>query len=349
MRKCRRTHRFKPVLFASLSVYSLLFFPSGVAHAATLTLKNGDKITGKVIQLTDDQIEFKSAVFGKVQVPFKKVVQLISDDNTRIELKDGRTVTGKVTLDDQGHLLVDQGSLGQSTLLTRNDLEALNPPVVDNRVKYTGHFNVGGSYNRGNSRDDLLNINGEFVARTPQNRYTVGLELNEAKSDGVKTTSNSRLITQYDAFLTKQDYLFVNFQAEKDSIADLNLRTSLGGGYGRQFIDNDLTQFSGQAGLGYVNEDNIVAADRSFPTLTIGLKYDHKFFNKKVVFFNHSTLDTNLQDTKDMLFRNRLGLRVPVADHVNVSTQLNVDYDNEPVPGNKKTDSALIFSVGYGF
>ncbi|WP_414674891.1 DUF481 domain-containing protein [Limnobacter sp.] len=40
---------------------------------------------------------------------------------------------------------------------------------------------------------------------------------------------------------------------------------------------------------------------------------------------------------------------MPVADHVNVSTQLNVDYDNEPVPGNKKTDSALIFSVGYGF
>lgn len=349
MRKCTFKPALKTVFTASFPLFTLLYIPVNQANAATLTLKNGDKITGNVVQLTDNQIEFKSAVFGKVQIPFKKVVQLVSDEGTRIELKDGRTVTGKLTLDEQGHLLIDQGTLGQSTLLTRNDLEALNPPVIDNGVKYTGHLNVGGSFNRGNSRDDLLNVNGEFVARTPKNRYTVGLEMNEAKSDGVKTTSNSRLLTQYDAFLTKKDYLFVNFQAEKDSIADLNLRTSLGGGYGRQFIENDLTLFSGQAGLGYVNEDNIAAPDRSFPTLSLGLKYDHKFFNKKVVFFNHSTLDTNLQDTKDMLFRNRLGLRVPVADHVNVSTQLNVDYDNEPVPGNKKTDSALVFSVGYGF
>lgn len=331
-------------LFPLLVASSLTFS----AHASTVTLQNGDQVTGELKQMSGDVLTFKSSIFGEVKIPWKDVKKLDAAQPVRVELKDGTTVKGQVTVENDA-VLIDQGALGQSQPLARRQIAAFNPPIIDQSVQYSGHLNFGGAVNRGNSDENQLNFNGEFIARTPEDRYTVSGEINEAKSNGVKTTSNRRLLTQYDNFLDKKNYVYARARAESDEMADLNLRTSLGGGYGRQFVEDDITKFSGDIGLNYVNEDYEISPDRSFPTLSVGYKYDRKFFDKKLVFFNSVTLDANLEDTEDLLARGRIGFRVPLAKNLNVSTQLNVDYDNQPADGAKKTDTALVFSVGYGF
>lgn len=346
---CFRTKLAKKnsrVLVSCLLAAASLGFSS--AHAATVTLKNGDQVTGELKQMSGDVLTFKSTVFGEVKIPWKDVEKLDAVEPVRVEMKDGTTVKGKVALDNDA-VTIDQGALGQSQPLARKQIAALNPPIIDQSVQYSGHLNLGGAMNRGNSDEDQLNFNGEFIARTPEDRYTVSGEINEAKSNGVKTTSNRRLLMQYDNFLDKKNYVYARARAENDEMADLNLRTSLGGGYGRQFLEDDITKLSGEVGLNYVNEDYEISPDRSFPTMSVGYKYDRKYFDKKLVFFNSVTLDTNLEDTEDMLARGRIGFRVPLTKNLNVSTQLNVDYDNQPAEGAKKTDTALVFSVGYGF
>lgn len=318
------------------------------AQAATVILKNGDHVSGELTQLNGDVLTFKSSIFGDVKIPWKDVEKLETAEPVRVELKDGTMVKGKIAMDNNA-VTIDQGALGQSEPLARKQIAALNPPIIDQSVQYSGHLNLGGAMNRGNSDENQLNFNGEFIARTPEDRYTVSGEINEAKSNGVKTTSNRRLLMQYDNFLDKKNYVYARARAENDEMADLNLRTSLGGGYGRQFLEDDITKFSGEVGLNYVNEDYEVSPDRSFPTLSVGYKYDRKFFDKKLVFFNSVTLDANLEDTEDLLARGRIGFRVPLAKNLNVSTALNVDYDNQPADGAKNTDTALVFSVGYGF
>ena len=319
------------------------------AHAATVVLSNGDQITGELIQLAESTLTFKSSLFGEVKIPWSAVKKLISDEGVRVQLNDGTTVRGRVVLDDKGVVDIDQGRLGQYFVVKRRDISALNPTILDESVKYSGRLNVGGSLNRGNAIGEQLNVNGEFVARTPKDRYTLGVEVNEATSGGIKITSNRRLLAQYDVFLNEKNYLFINGKAEKDRFADLNLRASLGTGYGRQFIDSDTTKLSAQVGLTYVNEDYGISADQSFPTLSLGLKYDESFFDNKLIYFQTLNIDSSLEDTRDALLHTSLGLRVPIAKGVNVSTQLNVDYDNRPAEGKRKQDTALIFSVGYGF
>jgi putative salt-induced outer membrane protein YdiY len=318
------------------------------AQAATVTLKNGDQISGELQQLSGDVLTFKSSVFGEVKIPWKEVQKLDAAEPVRVELKDGSIVKGRLAVDDDA-VTVAESEAGQSQPLARKQVAAFNPPVIDPSVQYSGHLNLGGAFNRGNSDEDQLNLNGEFIARTPEERYTVSGEVNEAKSDGVKTTSNRRLLLQYDNFLDRKNYVYARARAESDEMADLNLRTSLGGGYGRQFLENDITKLSGEVGLNYVHEDYDVSPDQSFPTLSVGYKYDRKFLDKKLVFFNSVTLDANLDDTEDLLAHGRIGFRVPLAKNLNVSTQLNVDYDNQPADGAKKTDTALVFSLGYGF
>ena len=143
--------------------------------------------------------------------------------------------------------------------------------------------------------------------------------------------------------------MFVNAKGEQDKLSDLNLRTSLGAGYGYQFFETEIAKMSTEYGLAYVNEDYIDAPDDSFPSLSFGLNYERKFWNKRPVFFNNYNVSIRVEDTTDVLVKTKVGLRVPIVENVNVATQLNVEHDNTPPVGVEKTDTSLIFSLGYGF
>jgi putative salt-induced outer membrane protein YdiY len=324
-------------------------FSSLSAHAGVVTLNNGDQLSGKLEQLSKGILTVKSDILGEVKIPWGNVSKLQTDDDVRVQLNNGATIKGRLMLNENGSVSLGDERSVQTQTLARQDIAALNPPIADESVKYSGKADLGGALNRGNSRDDQLHLSGEFVARTPQDRYTLNWEVNEARSADVKTTSNRRLLGQYDMFLDPKNYMFVNAKAERDELADLNLRSGLGGGYGRQFVDTDLRKLSGEIGLSYVREDYENASDRSFPTLGLGFKYEQKFFKQKLVYFNNLNVDTNLQDTSDVLLRNRMGIRIPIANGINLSTQFNIDYDNQPAADTKKTDTALIFSLGYAF
>ncbi|HEX4917308.1 MAG TPA: DUF481 domain-containing protein [Limnobacter sp.] len=340
---------FFTLLFRALLLALGWVLPFHMAMAASVTLSNGDRITGKIDRMSENILVVQSELLGEVRLPWNKVVVLNTDDGVVVQLKNGSKVRGHLALNERDELVINLEPMGRSVSLRKADVAMLNPPVVDPSVKYSGRSNLGGVFNRGNSEDDSLNLDAEFVVRALESRYTVNVEVNEAESAGVTTTSNRLLKAQYDAFLNEKDYLFINTSAESDELADLNLRTSLGAGYGRQFWETERSKFSGEIGLSFVNEDYEISPDESFPTLNLGAKYDRKFWHDTLVFFNNSNLFVSLEDTADTLFKNRLGVRLPVTDSLNLSTQFNVDYDNMPPPGIKKTDTALIFSVGYGF
>ncbi|MDB5851345.1 MAG: hypothetical protein JWP29_5097 [Rhodoferax sp.] len=344
-RKPPGTLRFSYAVAAA----AVAVFSAPGAHAAKVTLGNGDQISGEIIQLKDQTLNLKSPLFGEVKIPWAQVTELKSDDGVRIQLADGTQLKGTLVLQPNGQVTVAEGPQQPARNLTRTDVAMLNPPVPDTSTKYSGHATVGGIFNRGNSRDDAVNVDAELVARAPTNRYTLNAESHEAKSSGLTTTSNRMLAGQYDKFLNAKDYLFVNAKAQTDKQADLNLRSTLGGGYGRQFVENELTKLSAEAGLSYVNENYDLAPNKSFPALTLGLNYEQKLFDSRLVVFNKTDVSVSLSNTQDTLLKNKFGFRVPIANGLNLSTQLNVAYDKSPPPGVKHTDTGLVVGVGYAF
>jgi len=57
----------------------------------------------------------------------------------------------------------------------------------------------------------------------------------------------------------------------------------------------------------------------------------------------------SVKETDNLLVFSQTGLRVPIAEGLNASTQLNVDYAGQPAAGRVKTDKTLLFSLGYGW
>jgi len=295
----------------TLAVVAMLVAP--LAQAAKLTLANGDQISGEVIGQQGQLLILKSPLFGRLKIPLSKVVELRSDEGVQLEL-------------------------------------ALpNQPVIDLSVKYSGHATLGGTFNRGNANDEMLNLDAELVARTPDKRYAINLEINEARALGVTTSSRRLLTAQHDIFLSPQNYVFVNARARSDVLADLNLRNTLGSGYGRQIMENEQTKLSAEVGVSYIREDYEIAPERRYPALSLALNYEHKFFDNSLVFFNNTHMTGGYHESASTLVTNKLGIRVPIANGLNLTTQFNVAYDSSPPTGIKPTDSSLIFGVGYVF
>lgn len=48
-----------------------------------------------------------------------------------------------------------------------------------------------------------------------------------------------------------------------------------------------------------------------------------------------------------MTLRSRTGVRVPIASGINASVQVNLDWEREPAPGRKSTDTTLLIGLGY--
>ena len=324
-------------------------FVAPVALAAKLTLGNGDQISGEIVSLQGQLLTLNSPLFGTVKIPWGKVVELRSDRGVRIELADGRELKGQLILQPDGRVVVAPTQSTPEVRIMRSDLVLLNPPVIDPSVKYSGRATLGGTFNQGNSTDEMLNLDAELVARTPDKRYAINMAVNEARAFGFTTASRRLLTAQHDIFLSKKNYVFVNARAQSDVLADLNMRTSLGTGYGRQIIENPATKLSAEVGLSYVSENYEIAPDRTYPALSLALNYEHKFFNNTLVFFNNTHLTGSRHESASTLATNKVGFRIPIANGLNLSTQFNLAYDSSPPTGIKPTDSSLIFGVGYIF
>lgn len=318
-------------------------------HAAVVTLHNGDQLTGEVGKMTDGTLVFVSSMLGEVKIPWRHVAKLMSDQDTRVQLQDGTQVSGQIALDADKIVVAPEAQGRTPVTFTRESLVAVNPPVVDETVKYSGRLDVGGNANRGNSVDDQIIVSGELVARTPKDRYTLSAEADESRTGSEKTTSSRRVKVQYDLFLKNKNYVLFNAKTERDRFADLDSRTAFGVGYGVQFIDTERAKLSGEAGLSYVFENYSQEPRKSFPAISLGLKFDRRFFEDKLIYFQNAAMDMSLDGPRSTLLRHRMGVRVPIAKGLNLSTQFNVDYNNTPAAGKKKADSSVDVSLGYAF
>jgi putative salt-induced outer membrane protein YdiY len=334
-------------LIRTLAMVTIFVAP--MAQAAKLTLDNGDQISGEIVSLQGQLLTLKSPLFGTVKIPWGKVVELRSDRGVRIELADGTQLKGQLLLQPDGRVVVAPTQPNPDVYIMRSDLALLNPPVVDPSVKYSGRATLGGTFNQGNSTDEMLNLDAELVARTPDKRYAINMAVNEARAFGFTTASRRLLTAQHDIFLSQKNYVFVNARAQSDVLADLTMRTSLGTGYGRQIIENTATKLSAEVGLSYVSENYEIALDRTYPALSLALNYEQKFLNNTLVFFNNTHLTGSRHESAGTLATNKVGFRIPIANGLNLSTQFNLAYDSSPPIGIKSTDSSLIFGVGYVF
>jgi putative salt-induced outer membrane protein YdiY len=328
----------------------LLFFQASVVivKADEIHLNNGDRITGDIITMEDGKLIISTSYAGEISVTWAEVVSLKSDDTIRIILSDETDINGITGEAGKGKLRLRTDNIDETVSFDLAEVKSINPPT-EPVVKLKGHLNIGLTSSKGNTENESQHLDGEFVARTEKNRYTVGAEINRADDDGEQTVNNSVGYLKYDHFMTDKYFVYSNAFFEKDKFKDLNLRTALGLGAGYQFLEKPLINLSIEGGLAYINEDLENDLDEDYQSARWALNFDKYLLDKAVQFFHFHEGFLGFEEKSDLFIRSRTGFRLPIYKAFNATLQFNYDWDKMPAAGREKSDIMYIFNLGYQF
>jgi len=326
---------------------SFLITENGLADE--VRLKNGDKLTGQIVRMQEDKLILKTTYAGKITIIWQEVAGIHIYGSVKIVLKDETTLEGTTEADEDGKMKLNTVKLVAPATFSLEDVRAINPEPVKT-VKITARANASVTSERGNTKSDNYYFDGEFVARTKKNRYTIGGELSNEKADDVTTSQNWLAYGNYSHFLNEKWYLYAKTLFEHDEFKDLNLRSTLGAGAGYQFFETPLLNLSISAGLSMVDENFDVAEDNDYPAGQWTVNYDQYFLDKFVQLFHVNTGFISLEDANDWFLKTRTGLRFPLYKGLTATLQYNFDWNNQPsAAAETEEDTKFIFLLGYEF
>lgn len=316
------------------------------ALADTLTLRNGDRITGEVVRKEGGAVLVRTAYAGELRIRWDDVVTLVTDKPVRLLLEDGAAFDARML---EGAKAAAPEPLAQARDIPLARIAYINPTPEQSGQGWTYERRLGLAANltRGNTDSGRVRGSGEFAARAKHHRYRLWAEGTRATEAGTTTESNWRASGSYDWFLRPREFLYARAAFEHDGFRDLELRSQLGGGYGYQFVETPEVKLSAQAGPDLVRAVYYGDPDETFFAVGWGLNYSQWLWSRAAQAYFDQTGFWSLQDVGDVVTHTALGVRVPLVRGLNATTELKVDYDSDPAPGTRSTDTTLLLGLGY--
>jgi len=327
-------------------ILTALFFAliGGQASADVVWLKNGDRLTGKVVSMDGGTLVLKTSYAGDLSITWGEVVNLKTDEPIKVVLGDETSAQGPVSPGEPGKVKVKAEQVAEPVTVDLAHVKTINPKPP---LRINFRANAGLSKTDGNTDTQDIYADAEFMARTLRNRYTIGGLYKRSEKEDVKTEDKALGYMKYDHFFSKNWYGYAHASGEQDEFKDLDLRATLGVGVGYQFIESERTNLSLEAGLSYVDENYIVAEDNSFAAGRWGLKFDHFLLPKSLQYFLYHTGLQSVEDSDDLVLHTQTGFRIPFYKNLNITAQFNWEYDKSPSPGKKESDYTYLLTLGY--
>jgi putative salt-induced outer membrane protein YdiY len=332
------------------------------ARADQVTLKNGDRLTGTIVNSDGKTLLIKTELAGDVNVQWDAVTSIVSSQPLHLGLKDGQTVVGMVTTAD-GKLEVATKDTGEvatpkdAIVTVRDDDEQKAYDAQIDRLRnphltdfWSGILDTGLSVTRGNSATLAYTLTAKAARVTPRDKisvYSTAVYATDDTTPPSRTTAHAiRGGIRGDINLSDRLFVFGFTDFEYDEFQDLNLRNVIGGGLGDHVIKTANTTFDVFGGGDYDQE--YFAANTNFPTgltrktgeIVLGEELNTKL-NNRTVLSEKLSLYPNATDTGNY----RLQVDATAATKMKAWLSWQVTYSDRylsnPLTGLKKNDVLL--------
>ena len=367
-----RHRRSLALSFALFGAFATAALP---AIADTITLKNGDHLTGTVTQLAGGKLTVKTTYAGDLTITFDEVSSVKLDKplvlstetkmGKKIDIKKTditgieRTTDGFVITTASGPAPVPAAGLG--TVRDAAAQAAYEASIHPNFTHgWTGTANISVALSSGNS--ETTTIGTGVIAARPTKTDKTSLYYNTLYThDGIlnATTANqTNAGLRYDHNINPKVFAFGTGDFSTNALQELNLRTVIGGGFGWHAIAKPVQQLDILGGLVWTHEsygavsavqdppDGTPAKTDSFAALTFGEQYSRKL-GKASSFTEQANFFPDLQDTSQYRFTTNAGLSTKISNWLSWQTTLSDTYVTDPPAGTKDND--LVFTTGLGF
>ncbi|MCL4775457.1 MAG: DUF481 domain-containing protein [Burkholderiaceae bacterium] len=365
---------------AALAVACALAAPP-TAWADSITLHNGDRLTGRVLHMSPSTLVFETTWAGELRIPRYEIRAIETDKPVRVlrerskhteSMTLGPAAPGQVALTPEVSSPsggVDGAGWAQPDVPVPTGPEspaaqpqpAITIPLVRVRyleprpeesgegASYEGRVTLAGTFVRGNSTGDRAYAEGDFEARARDWRYASTAKLNRERGDAATTASNWLVGGNLDRFLDDRRFGYLRGSVERDRFRDISVRATAGAGLGVQLVQTGRTKLSLRGGLDAIEVHRIAGSDESWPALGWGANLGYRLDAWPAELFHDQQGFLNLDDPSQVTLRSRTGLRVPFASGLTASLQFNFDWDSQPSPGRRSGDATWLVGLGYAW
>lgn len=323
------------------------------AQADSITLHNGDRLTGRILHMSPSTLTFETTWAGELKIPRYEVSAIETDKPvTILRERAERTESVMMKPAGPGKVLVTPEAAapgGQPLQIAR--LRYLNPKPEESGegVSYKGRVALSGAFARGSTASDRLYAEGDFGARALDWRYALTGKFLQERDEAGTTAQNWLVSGNFDRFLDDDSFLYARGSAERDRFRDISRRVTLGAGYGRQLLQTERTSLSVRAGPEVISVRRLAGEDDTSPALGWGLNFSHRLDTLSAEVFHDQQGFRTLGGDTQLSLRSRTGLRVPLASGLTASLQLNLDWDDDSGAASGGTDTTWLIGLGYAW
>jgi len=333
-------------------LFFVVFIPA--IYADEVFFKNGDRLTGKIEQLVDGKLVFKSDLTGTVTIDISNIQTLSSDAPIKVHLKDGTLLNQKVLKADPNRFAIEGTEALKAQEFELAAISAINPPT-EPKPKWTGNISAGLTSTHGNTRAETISASVNLTKRTEKDRTQVSADYARGRQKDpdtgeMKTTEDWwRTKGKYDYFFTKKLYGYMDGRYEKDAIAQLDRRVIVGSGCGYQWIESEDMNFSTEVGLASLYEkfDNQTSSNSEI-SVQAGYNLDKQLM-EKVKFIHNLTWYPSIEKFSDYYLTSTAEIRAYFTATMFTNFKVIFDYDTTPAIGAGNTDVKYILGIGYSF
>jgi putative salt-induced outer membrane protein YdiY len=337
----------------SLCLIALVLTFCGQVLADQITLKNGDRVTGKMVKSDGGKLLVETELLGDVSIDLSSIVTITGDQPVYVTLADGRTVNGVLTASaDKAELRAANSTVvavKRSTIsVIRSEQEqlayerSLNPGLLEG---WSGGADLGLALTSGNSDTTNFALGLSMTRATRRDKtsiYAASVYSRDSTSGVSRTVANTvRAGVRYDHDINKKFFVYVFTDLEHNGLQDLTLRLVPGGGLGYHLIRNDRTQLDLLGGLA-LNREYFKGDfnDRSSAEAQVGQTLSHKL-NSRVSLTEQLFIFPNLTNGGEYRVNFDGGLVTSISRRIGWQLTLSDRYLSNPPPGLEKNDLLL--------
>lgn len=334
----------RPLLLCSLLATSILPL---LAHADTVWLNNGDRLTGRIVLLDSGKLMLETDYAGSVTLSIKKISTMETDHPLLIKLDTFTTVSAKaLRAGPEGSVKLVNG--GEPITIALADIDQLMvPKPVIKDLRWKGNISFSADYKKKENDSEDYNLDVSTELRHGLWRHAVDTEYDYETKNSAKKTERFDATYALDRFITEQWFWKNKAKYVHDQLEELTRQQTLGTGPGYQFWDNELGALAVSSLINHNKYKFDSGKKQSFNSSTVSWNYNRYFSGKSFEIYTKGDVGVPFISDVDYILDSEAGLRYKLNSWAALT--LKAEWNKVASQYGDLNDRRYLIGVGVGW
>ena len=337
--------KFVTPVFLVKTLIAAMLLVCQLAIADLLVMKNGDRITGDITRIWDEEVTIEPDYSDEFQVDLSAIANIDSRRDLEIELKDGTSLMARLSgANEDGEQLIKTAE--KSLAISLDQIFELDEPEED--FEWDSNIEVSADFNSGNTESYNTKLKADTTVKIRDHRHIAEITFLEEEISNVQTQDQDLFLYNYN-WLFKDPWFFsTRLSFEQDPIIELDNRIILSLGVGRDVWLTPRRELNVQLGAGGQTEEISMVTSQN-AVLTWALRYRQDFFKDDLELYHNHTITSNVSGRSNTSYKTTTGLRYEITDLLYANLSLDYDYETHPADVAVSEDIRMLFGLGAEF